>query len=91
MTFLRHVSDIPQSRKIPTEAPLTQISQICASWRQNHRVNHHDKPKSVLYNEIKLSILTINLTLNGCTCVTQAFKLYVHENYFIDGHSHPDI
>ena len=63
-TCLRHVSDMSQFRKTSAGAPLAQISQICDAWGQKHRVNHHNKPKSVVYNAMKLRISTINLTLN---------------------------
>ena len=63
-TCLRNVSDMPHSEKTSNRAPPTQISQICAAWGQKHRVKHHNKPKSVLYNAMKLRISTINLTLN---------------------------
>ena len=52
------------SAKISTGDTLTQISQICVAWGQKHRVNPHDKPKSVLYSAMKLRISTINLTLH---------------------------
>ena len=79
------------SSKTSTEAALTQIAQIYAAWGQKHRVKHHDKPKSVLYNAMKLRISTINLTLSRGHMCHAGLKLYIHEDYFIFGHLHPDI
>ena len=60
VTCLRHVTLRTTSKR----ATSAQISQICDAWGQKHRLNHHNKPKSVLYNAIKLRISTISLTVN---------------------------
>ena len=86
-TALKHVtlSKNPNKRYFDTD-----FTDLC-SVGQKHRVNPHYKPKSVLYSAMKLWISTINQTLSRGTCVTQAFNIYVHEDYFIFGHLHPAI